>query len=959
MEPLEFLAAVLPSAGHYCVTELSTKKMEHVFAGSLAELQPHITRFNDAKYNTYFALSTFKEPTNRKADNAQFIRSFFLDLDCGEGKAYPDKKAAVADLDRFLAASGLPQPWVTSSGNGVHVYWPFDQHVPLTDWKLPAENLKRLCKQHGLGIDYTVTADAARVLRMPGTFNWKDPANPRAASIKVIGAPKQHSFDVLTTAISSTLVEPHQESSPLFNVPGERLETPAAPSLVRVLENRITFFKSILDRTAAGKGCGQLKHYIEHATDDGMEPLWRGLLSIAKVCSDGDKAARFLSKLHPYSEARMEQKLREIKGPYPCVKLDSENPGVCTTCPHWGKITNPLALGHEVLLDNTEKVIELPAATPQEAPTKVTRPTPPMGYAYGAKGGVYRKDTGEDGDGNPVVTNKLVLPYDLFAVEILNNGDEGHLVQMVAMRPEGAVTVVLPQRTMGSKDEVIKTLAGQNIIAAYGSGNDKHLYGYVRASVEEVSASRRAIDVPPAFGWQKDNTFVLNGKIFSKHGERSLPMPNLENIIDITEPAGTLESWKQVVGLLVEKKHHDILALACTSLGSPLMHFSDFKALTFHIGSSESGTGKSIALNLAASVWGSEHYILNPKTSAVAQEHRAGALGHLPVIIDEITEMNKDFEWLSGFVMDMTAGKGKDRMKSSANAERRNTTVWRALMLLASNTHATDFFSAVRQKAAEGHLRRILELKMETQLSWTPEEEQTLGLLRNNYGVAGQKYVRWLVRNPDVAKEVLHREYYRLKTDLQATGDERFWIMGCAATIAGSILAGSRYADVIELPVRGIVDSLKKMILAARHIVQVNKRDAEDILNSYTREFFGQFVIVRMNDETNTLMTSFGNGAVTDQSITRSQVKGRIEHAPSPGYVNYYIEEQQLKAWCSKLSYGYSDFKRQLEKKFAVSSVRKDLLIHTRGPQMRVNALKIMRPISQAGDETDNAIPVV
>ena len=41
------------------------------------------------------------------------------------------------------------------------------------EWKPIAETFKRLCKERSLAIDNTVTADAARVLRVPGTKNFK------------------------------------------------------------------------------------------------------------------------------------------------------------------------------------------------------------------------------------------------------------------------------------------------------------------------------------------------------------------------------------------------------------------------------------------------------------------------------------------------------------------------------------------------------------------------------------------------------------------------------------------------------------------------------------------------------------------------------------------------------------------------------------------------------------------
>jgi hypothetical protein len=189
-----------------------------------------------------------------------------------------------------------------------------------------------------------------------------------------------------------------------------------------MFENSTTKFSKILKRTKEGTGCAQLRHYAENADDDGMEPLWRGWLSIAKPCADAEKAVIWLTDLHPYTHERMHQKLAEIKGPYPCVKFDSENPGVCDQCQHFGKVTNPLALGRELMLDTSTKEIEVHVATDSpsinEEVRKVLRPTPPKGYAYGARGGVFMEKEDVDTEGNKTKRQIMILPHELFVVDI-------------------------------------------------------------------------------------------------------------------------------------------------------------------------------------------------------------------------------------------------------------------------------------------------------------------------------------------------------------------------------------------------------------------------------------------------------------------------------------------------------------------------------------------------------------
>ena len=324
MTPLDFLAAVLPSPGHgyYCAAELSTNKKEHRYEEKLEDLTPHIDGWNAASRDIYFALAAFDDSGSREATNARFIKALFIDMD-----GYESKKDAAAALQKFLDSTGmgaLGTPWFVGSGGGLHVYWPLADTLPVATWKPAAENFKRLCKQEGLRIDMTVTADAARVLRVPGTFNHKKKyGTPRP--VKFLGAGDTFDFAALSALINEKL-KPEYHAKVEAPLQGARPNRKPGATQVKLLQNSVTLFEPIYDRTMAGTGCAQLKAYIDNPKEDGLEPIWRGLLSWTKVCEDGDDWAKWISDLHPYPEQRMRDKLRDIKGPYPCIKFDSENP---------------------------------------------------------------------------------------------------------------------------------------------------------------------------------------------------------------------------------------------------------------------------------------------------------------------------------------------------------------------------------------------------------------------------------------------------------------------------------------------------------------------------------------------------------------------------------------------------------------------------------------------------------
>jgi hypothetical protein len=800
----------------------------------------------------------------------------------------------------------------------------------------------------------TVTADSARVLRFPGTFNNKAKyATPRP--VRILAEGDTFDFEDLANHIESQLrslpMLPRQQHTTLA-LPGQRPDAPHTPTTVKLFENSITLFKNIYKKTKAGAGCEQLRYYAENASDDGMEPLWRGWLSIAQKCNDGEKAAVWLSDLHPYPHERMHQKLAEIKGPYPCVKFDSENPGVCDGCQFRGKITNPLALGRETAVVSAETTLELPTEE-GKVTKKVIRPEAPKGYAYGVRGGVFMEKEDTDATGNVTKRQIMLLPYDLFPVDILNNNGE-HLIHMLAVREYKTVDISFAQKAVVSKDETIKALAQQNVMASFGSGNDKNLYDYVRACAEKMSSEKKPIDVPDYCGWQRNETFVWGGRIYSPNKEAiEVPMPGLENITMNSKPTGTLDNWRKFINLLVRKKLWDHLAIILMGAGSPLMRFTGLHGLTIHCASTESGTGKSLALDGAASIWGHPiHYRTGAGTSPVAMQQRLGLLHSNPLITDEITSKNReDFEWFPAFLLSMSEGRGKERMESGSNKERLNLSTWAAMAIMSSNTHAVDYLSGTRKHSSEGELRRLIEYVMDEKLEWEADEIEIIKSLQHNFAVAGEALVEYMVNNIALLKKLVPETVRRMYVEYRAPNDERYWMAGIGCAVAAGIIMNSEHADIAEFPLAEIIESYRKRINIQRGSIKGGYRSAEDVLNAFVQEYQGKFVVVKYGEKAGPL-AHLGDGSMVDRNTTRSEVMGRVEHGVTAGHVDFFIEERLLKAFCSNMSFGYTNFKRQLEEKFTISYVsKKDMMSKTSAPPMRVTAMKISRSVTET-DET-------
>ena len=148
MKTKQFLDLVLGHKGNYCVFAVNADadKKKQKFYTSVDHVIDAARDFDSNGYDAYFSLATLEEAGSRKADNVQSFRSFFLDLDCGEGdNKFASQAVAVKALQKFCKQHKLPKPTLVNSGRGVHVYWILDAPVGKDDWLTTALRLKKLC----------------------------------------------------------------------------------------------------------------------------------------------------------------------------------------------------------------------------------------------------------------------------------------------------------------------------------------------------------------------------------------------------------------------------------------------------------------------------------------------------------------------------------------------------------------------------------------------------------------------------------------------------------------------------------------------------------------------------------------------------------------------------------------------------------------------------------------------
>jgi hypothetical protein len=120
----------------------------------------------------------------RSTETAHGCRALFCDVDVGQGKANATRLEALTATTKTIKIIKLRPHFLVDSGRGFHLYWLLDRTLAKDEWLPLARSLKAALPAVGLEIDPVVTADPARVMRLPGTINSKNGRTARAYRLK-------------------------------------------------------------------------------------------------------------------------------------------------------------------------------------------------------------------------------------------------------------------------------------------------------------------------------------------------------------------------------------------------------------------------------------------------------------------------------------------------------------------------------------------------------------------------------------------------------------------------------------------------------------------------------------------------------------------------------------------------------------------------------------------------------
>jgi hypothetical protein len=814
----QFYNKILPDEGHYCVAAINDGVIQPKFTTDKGELVAIVNSLNGVEgNNVYFTPGTYKS-NKRVQKDCVFIRAFFLDIDCkGRDKKnnYANRQEGLVETAKFIETVKLPEPIIVDSGYGLHFYWPFTEAVDAATWVSTARLLKSLCSAHGLIFDPAVPADSARLMRCPGTQN-------KVRTSKILRDAPAHSFEELKTAIENAAELIGINTQPTIALEGF-IRSEVDDATKAFLEGKRGDFKTSFVKILkmASGGCLQLNEaFANQETTE--EPLWRAALSVAHACTDGEKAIHLVSVRHPdYTPEATERKAAETKGPYGCKAFESVNPGGCEGCVNKEKIDNPIKL-HK----------ELKPPVPQG--TRQRDPFPPDMFPYfrGPISGIYRKAMQKKGDEDSE-EDICIYAFDLEIIRRYMTKDVGEVLDIELHLPNDeprSAQLFLSRLT--SRDLFQKDLGALGVTAT--PANWIHIMDYTRKWAEYLQKVSSAKMLREQLGWAEDLTSFAHGgtEYYPDGTTAACPITiTTKEVTKIQNTGGTFEKWREAFQGFNKKGFETHAFIALAGFGSPLTRISSGNGAVINAYSVHSGTGKTISMYGALSLWGEPKGLFIKDSTQAGRLQRAAVVNSHPLGIDEATNI-PDNE-LSELIYSIAAGKTKVRMTSSANVERSNFFPWSLITIMTSNS---NFYVKLNEhrKGAQGEMARLLQFEMKRPtLMGVRQKQEDLDALNYNYGWAGPKFISQIVQDIKGSKQRALAWAKKFERDFPVKPHHRFYTDTIACIFAGTEFANELKIIDFEIPriYDNILVQLEHIDAATSAVVKQSQELLEDYIN--------------------------------------------------------------------------------------------------------------------------------
>lgn len=421
-----------------------------------------------------------------------------------------------------------------------------------------------------------------------------------------------------------------------------------------------------------------------------------------------------------------------------------------------------------------------------------------------------------------------VCCHPIMPIQRLCNADTGEERLKIAYKKGKHWRYVIVEKSVIASSNKILELAANGVVV--NSENAKALSTFL-LEVENLNfdtiPERNSIS---RLGWIGEKQFApyIGDLIFD--GENTF-----KNIFSAVKSCGDRQKWIDAMLKVRAEKSVARFALAA-SFASVLIDPCGLLNFFVHFWGGQ-GTGKSVSLMCAASVWANPkfgEYISTFNSTDVGQEMTASFLNSLPYCIDELQiQASAGIKEFDKMIYKLSEGVGKTRGSKSGGL--RKTTTWKNSII------TTGEYPIINPNSMGGASARVIEVECADKVY-----SDLVGLcetIGNNYGFAGKEFIDWL-KNTENSFEIvraIQKGYYQSLLNTDSTDKQA--ASASVILAADFIVTQFLFKDGNELTVEDFIEIMPK-----KKDVNVNHRIYEYILeliarnpNKFTTNDYGDY----------------------------------------------------------------------------------------------------------------------
>ena len=899
MDTQDFLSTVLPEQGHYYMVVLAGDRHKHVAFSDTTKLAVTAKQVASAGYNVYFAVAAFKEPKVvedgrvrfRVKTNVRVLRSviFDIDVDAHDAKKYVSKRDALEATIQFFKTLGWPAPLVVDSGNGLHLYIPLTEEVSAESYQLLMHKLKAVANHLHYKLDAACT-DVTRVLRVAGTYNYKDPANPKPVRV-LKPASRRVAFADLQASLDDYILEHGLVDA----IPTRKVVT--VPAYLKCGRNLYRDIDTPTDLLRIQQQCGVMQHFVERGGHVSYK-YWLHVLQVVRHCDDGRQAAHVISSpsdkydkhTTDYILDTLEQK--DIP-PTLCdtfATLDDTSE-ICKACVHRGHIRTPAVLGRDmkaVREARREEEAALVVATGE-------MPPPPFPFEVSEREGVVKLVKDRDGD----VRRVVIYPYPIFPIKRIfsERTQEEVIVWRITNPSDGAREVSIEASKFYDKRACIVDLAKEGVYVSLQHVDA--LRGYMISYAHAVQQHYSRALMVARVGWRDDFArFAYGDQLFDTDGTTKPCLMDMSaRVHEALVTSGTLEGWRNIVRFYAHPEFASHQFALGAAFGSVLMPFTGLSGGIINI-VGQSGEGKSTIQKIVNSVWGHPLQLMLPAEGSASTYNAKisfiNQMNNLPICAEEITNASADDVGMLAYAI--TQGSEKWRADKSGQV-RESLGGWCTTMLSSANTSLYE--KLYNSGGAFAKALRILEYRLPHVRKHNAVEFR-IGVdvaLMQHYGHAGRVYLRHILAHMDDIKARLAAVLERLDARYQFKPEERVWSAIIATNMLGLHLA--KQCGLHDFDMRAINAFVDDLVVQLRESIKDMKLSPIDMLTRFIHENVSGLLLVEHQP----------GGKLFVIQAPKHQLTARYDVS----FRKLYVSNTSLRRWCQQSGIGYLDMLSQLK----------------------------------------------